>query len=1038
MNRRFTTVATSLALSFSFAVHAAGATYAVDPTSEADKNSAQNTVGQQKVTEASNVQSARLAAVLGGARVEAVSERTADSTTWVNPDGSLTTETASGDIRVREGGQWKRIDTTLVDTGSSLEPETAVADVALSDGGSGDFASVSRGALTFGLDWGKALPEPRVDGATAVYPSVVPDGDLHVTALPHGFTESLILKKRPTEPVELRLPVTLDGMDLEKTSQRHLRLEDGDGDLIASAPAPRMWGSGTDPKSGDPARSAEIATTVEETTEGTVLVLRPSQDFLSDPSVSYPVTIDPTTTLAASTDTWVATNYPDSQRGSTELKAGTYDAGTTKARSYVKFDVSRYTGKHILSAELRLHSYWSSSCSNTGAGVAARRITESWDSSAVTWGAQPATTDAGAAVSTSSYGHDAACPANFMRWNMAGIAQAWADGEPNHGLQIKGVNETDSSTWRRFRSANYVDGSQGPTEPALSVTYNTKPGVASPVSPANGTVTADTTPTLSAKATDPDGDTVRFTIDVWNADGTTRIASGQTPYTASAATGSWTAPALATGSYKWRITTYDGTDWNGAWSVWRTLTIDTSVPAAPALSSTTYPADGLWHGEAGQSGTFKISDPTGKAVSAEYSLNKDTTVATALTGGTATLSLAPTARGTNTLTARVKNPSGVWSEWGTHTFLVGSIKGSLAASFINDIAETHFFETLHPPVDDDSLVEDPPADESYPDVDDTPADFVEQIDPEAVETEDSAKAVPIAQLPERADQDIIGTSSDGNTQTAVNLPAAMASSAELSGTDLVIYPNTQTDADTIAIRKNTSAVEVFHLLRSSNAPASFTYEPTLGPGEVITAGENNTMMISSPAGGLTTFITAPLALDAKGNTVPVTMALSGDDIVVSLAPATGQSVAYPVLLDPGYGYGSVTEAESDYCFWNPYDCSIAHDRANVAFKKAQEIYPDNTLFQGTGDAFRHCYWNALMEIRLSTKDAYEIATRHESKSKGVDKTMDLRNNSIGRGIGRKNDGKTSAGTRSKKACVNAQKNGSLWIIKSGSLVRSNK
>ncbi|MFB8037089.1 DNRLRE domain-containing protein [Streptomyces sp. NPDC056004] len=237
------------------------------------------------------------------------------------------------------------------------------------------------------------------------------------------------------------------------------------------------------------------------------------------------------------------------------------------------------------------------------------------DPSAVTWGAQPTTTATGAAVSTASYGYSSACPANFMRWNVADIAQAWADGQPNHGLQIKVVDETDSLTWRRFRSANFVNGSQGPTEPALSVTYNTKPGMASPVSPADGTVTADTTPTLSAKATDPDGNTVRFTIEVWNAAGTTLIASGKTPYTASGAAGSWTAPALAAGSYKWRIATYDGTDWNGSWSVWRTLAVDTSVAAAPALSSATYPADGLWHGDAGQAGTFRIADPTGKAVS---------------------------------------------------------------------------------------------------------------------------------------------------------------------------------------------------------------------------------------------------------------------------------------------------------------------------------------------------------------------------------------------------------------------------------------
>ncbi|MFI6063330.1 DNRLRE domain-containing protein [Streptomyces sp. NPDC051286] len=63
-------------------------------------------------------------------------------------------------------------------------------------------------------------------------------------------------------------------------------------------------------------------------------------------------------------------------------------------------------------------------CSTTGAGVEAQRITQNWDPSSVTWGAQPATTATGAAVSKASYGYSSACPANFMRWNVTGIAQA--------------------------------------------------------------------------------------------------------------------------------------------------------------------------------------------------------------------------------------------------------------------------------------------------------------------------------------------------------------------------------------------------------------------------------------------------------------------------------------------------------------------------------------------------------------------------------------------------------------------------------------
>ncbi|MFD3788620.1 DNRLRE domain-containing protein [Streptomyces cyaneofuscatus] len=991
-----------------------------------------------RAAEAPDLESAQLEAVLQGRRIEVTSARTDTETTWVNPDGTLTTDIASGPVRVKKRGEWRRINTDLVEAGGAVEPENAVADVQLSDGGTENFAQVSDGAKTFGLHWGKALPAPELDGDTAVYPSVVPNGDLHVTALPHGFSESLILKERPTEPVELRLPVTLEGLRLEKTADRHLRLENTAGDLVASAPAPRMWGTRIDPRSGEPARSAEITTTIEETGDGKVLVLRPSQAFLTDPTVAYPVTIDPTTTLAASTDTWVATNYPDSQRGSVELKAGTYDGGATKARSYLKFDFTKYAGKRILSADLRLHSYWSSSCTSGGSGVEVRRITGNWDPSAVTWGAQPATTASGAVVSRSAYGFGSACPANFMRWDTTSIAQSWADGQPNHGLQVKAVNEQDSLSWRRFRSANFVDGSQGPTEPALSVTYNTKPGAASPVSPANDTETADTTPTLQAKATDPDGNTVRLTFEVWNTAGTTKIAYGPSAYVSSGSTASWTpANALPSGAYKWRVAVYDGTDWNGTWSAWRTLTVDTEVPPAPTLSSTAYPADGLWHGAAGTAGAFTMVDPQGSATTAEYSLNGGAAKTTALTSGRATISLAPPARGTHTLAVRVRSAAGVWSARAEHTFRVGSLIGVLDVPFISDVAESHFSELLHPEEDLDEPVE---LDEEIAEEDDTPPGYAEPVDPEKEESEESADRTALTELPDSTLGQMTGTSADGMAQTLINLPVGNQAAAQLSESGLVVYANTQRDADTIAIRNSASKVELFHLLRSPNAPQSFTYKVSLLPGQEISAVTDNTLVITDSRSDLVTLVAAPIALDAKGTEIPVAMKLAGSDIEVSLAPALGQVPVFPVLLDPSAASYELTPAERNYCIRNPYDCAQARDMATLAENSARKLYPARTLYQGTGDAYRHCYWNAAMEIFIDHETAYEVATRHESTSRGVDKEMDLKNNKIGRAIGRHykpKHRKGEASKRSRGACKSHVSKGKLWIIKNKKLVRSN-
>lgn len=202
-------------------------------------------------------------------------------------------------------------------------------------------------------------------------------------------------------------------------------------------------------------------------------------------------------------------------------------------------------------------------------------------------------------------------------------------------------------------------------------------------------------------------------------------------------------------------------------------------------------------------------------------------------------------------------------------------------------------------------------------MDDAPADYVEEVDSEVGGPRTRPRPSQSPSSP------IAPARTSSAPQAIVNLPTGTASPAELSSTGLVVYPNTQTDADTVAVRTGTNAIEIFHLLRSASAPRSFTYRPARRPGEEITVGTDNTMMISNPQGDVTTFVTAPLALDAKGNSIPVSMTLSGNGIVVSLAPASGQAVSYPVLLDPGYGYGSITSAERNYCFWNPYDCSVA-------------------------------------------------------------------------------------------------------------------
>ncbi|MFG2816008.1 DNRLRE domain-containing protein [Streptomyces sp. NPDC048410] len=569
--------------------------------------------------QAANTASAVLMARLQGRRIEVLSERTESSTTWALPSGSLQTESFAGPVRVKQNGTWRNVDTSLSDQGDDLKPKAAVADVAVSDGGTGRLASVARGRTRFAMGWQDKLPAPKVTGSTASY-DLGSGQTLKVTAQKQGFSDDVILTNAPEGPVSYRIPLQLDGLTLSRAASGHLLMKDKTGKLVAEAPAPMMWDSSKDPRSGESKHLARVATRVETGKDGAqTLVLTPDAKFLADPSLTYPVTVDPTSTLAVTTDTWVQTpDYPDSQVSSPELKSGTYDTGADVARSYLKFDVSPFTGKHITDTNLALYSYYSATCGTTGPGTEVRRVTGSWDSSAITWGTKPATTATGAVVNKAALGYDSSCPGGTMNFDIDSIVSAWASGSANYGLQIAGANETDPTTWRRFRSANYVSGDNS-AEPHLTVTYNSYPTVptATAVSPSalnayNGKrYVTSLTPTLSAKVTDADGGTVKAQFEV-----TPDPAVADTTYTytatsagvASGSTASLVVPsanAFPVGAHlRYRVRGYDSADY-GSWTGYTNFTLNTGLPVAPTVSCPAYPQS-TWSAKASGSVTCTL------------------------------------------------------------------------------------------------------------------------------------------------------------------------------------------------------------------------------------------------------------------------------------------------------------------------------------------------------------------------------------------------------------------------------------------------
>ncbi|MEV1204684.1 LamG domain-containing protein, partial [Microbispora rosea] len=142
-------------------------------------------------------EAAGLAARETGRPVEVLAKRGEDRETYANPDGTFTTVEHLRPVRVREGDSWVAPDTTLVRRpDGSIGPRASTVGLSLSSGGDAPLARVARAGREMSLKWPGGLPEPELQGDSAVYHDVMKDVDLVVRADVDGFSHTLVVKTR--------------------------------------------------------------------------------------------------------------------------------------------------------------------------------------------------------------------------------------------------------------------------------------------------------------------------------------------------------------------------------------------------------------------------------------------------------------------------------------------------------------------------------------------------------------------------------------------------------------------------------------------------------------------------------------------------------------------------------------------------------------------------------------------------------------------------------------------------------------------------
>lgn len=100
-------------------------------------------------------------------------------------------------------------------------------------------------------------------------------------------------------------------------------------------------------------------------------------------------------------------------------------------------------------------------------------------------------------------------------------------------------------------------------------------------------------------------------------------------------------------------------------------------------------------------------------------------------------------------------------------------------------------------------------------------------------------------------------------------------------------------------------------------------------------------------------------------------------------------------------YQQLNSQEKSYLVAHPQHALIIKESREKAFKETIKMFGYNG-HNDKSDAFRHCFWSALLSRDLGYYNAFIFTNAHESDPRNPkkEKSMDIHNNSIGLQIGR--------------------------------------
>ncbi|GAA3261018.1 hypothetical protein GCM10010532_112790 [Dactylosporangium siamense] len=551
-----------------------------------------------------------------GKPVEILERRTETTEYFANPSGTYTMRQYTAPVRVLQGKTWVPVDLTLQPdpAAGGLRSKAGPVDLTFSAGGNGDIVRVRDHGREFTLTWPGALPPPRLDGDSAVYPNVLPGIDLRVTAQRGGFSKLFVVNDRAAADSDalrsLTLGVKTKELTLSGRADGGFLLKDGRGTEVFAGDPPSMWdtpllsaGATEDERlQAQPAHTAKARSKVT----GDAITIVPDRAMLSRPDLNFPVYVDPSA-VVVNNGNWThinkannGTSYWSNDRDRAKVGYSGYATTKTPWRSFFLFGTPLLSGKQITRSTFSITLDHSASCGDTLAYLYS--TANVYSSNPVTWdnasGAGTWNWYLGEQGGHANQGNGCAGgnqPDMNMYWSsdqfpaINSVVQNAANGA--YGAQmtfgLRAPNEGDKFQWKQFM----------PFSAALTVEYNTTPNVPAeldtvpptgcgPQSRPTRMPAGMLTPTFTALLHDTDANTLHGEINVLQGATETVVFEAKTFDVANGSAAAWSpVPAgklTANTVYSYRARSNDGSGVS-AWSNRCFFIVDTQGPGVPTI-----------------------------------------------------------------------------------------------------------------------------------------------------------------------------------------------------------------------------------------------------------------------------------------------------------------------------------------------------------------------------------------------------------------------------------------------------------------------